>query len=90
VPTLGSAVLLPAVVFAAFAVLLPLLVRGRPLAIDLILGGAWAVAFIVALEGMGRLMDGTSARGAVVGPLLALTVAIVELRAAPRALTESP
>jgi len=90
VPTLTSAVLLPAVVFAAFSAALPLLVRGRPLAIELILGGAWAVGFVVALEAMGRLMDGAAARGAVLGPLVGLAVAIVELRAAPRALTESP
>jgi eukaryotic-like serine/threonine-protein kinase len=94
VPTLGSAVLLPAVVFAAFAALLPLLVRGRALGIELILGGAWAAGFIVALEGMDRLMDGAAPRGAVVGPLVALAVAIAlgRVHAAParRALTESP
>jgi hypothetical protein len=39
---------------------------------------------------MGRLMDGAAARGAVLGPLVGLAVASVELRAAPRALTESP
>jgi len=93
-PTLGSALLLPAVVFAAFAALLPLLVRGRAIGLELILGGAWAAGFIVALEGMDRLMDGAAPRGAVAGPLVALAVAIalgrVHAAPAPRALTESP
>jgi hypothetical protein len=90
VPTLTSAALLPAVVFAVFAVLLPLAVRGRALGVELVLGGAWAAGFIVALEGMDRLMDGTAPRGAVAGPLVALALAVLAAGAAPRALTESP
>ena len=89
-PTLTSAVLLPAVVFAAFAVLLPLVVRGRALGVELMLGGAWAAGLIVALEGMDRLMDGTTPRGVVAGPLVGLALAVLAARAAPRALTESP
>jgi hypothetical protein len=71
-----------------------LLVRGRALGLELILGGACAAGFIVALEGMDRLMDGAAPRGAVAGPLVALAVAIafgrVHAAPAPRALTESP
>jgi eukaryotic-like serine/threonine-protein kinase len=89
-PTLTSAVLLPAVVFAAFAALLPLVVRGRALGVELILGGAWAAGLIVSLEGMDRLMDGTTPRGVVAGPLVGLALAVLAARAAPRALTESP
>ena len=98
VPTLSSPVLLSAVVFAAFAAVLPLLVRGRSIGLELILGGAWAVGLVTALSGMDRLMDGqaqlSSARGAMVGALLALAVAVVGARvksgAPPRVVPDVP
>jgi eukaryotic-like serine/threonine-protein kinase len=98
VPTLTSPLLLSAVVFAAFAAVLPLLVCGRSIGLELILGGAWAAGLVVALSGMDRLMDGqaqlSTARGGTAGALLGLGVAIVGARlkagAPPRALPDLP
>jgi hypothetical protein len=79
-PTLASPVLLPALVFAGFAALLPLLVRGRAIGLELVLGGAWAVGLVAALSAIDGLMDGKaqlpSARGEMVGTLLGVAVAI--------------
>jgi hypothetical protein len=80
VPTLTSPALLPAIVFAGFALALPLLVRGRNLGLDLVLGGVWAVGIVVALHGTDRVLGGSAhlaaARGATAGALLALLVAV--------------
>jgi eukaryotic-like serine/threonine-protein kinase len=97
-PTLTSPALVPALVFAAFAVLLPILVRGRSLGLDLILGGAWAVGLVIALGACDQLIDNSArlgtARGATAGAALALLVAVgvAALRrgAPPRALPDVP
>ena len=47
-PLLSSPALAPAVVWAAFAVTLPLIARGRWAAVDLLLAAAWAVGLVVA------------------------------------------
>jgi eukaryotic-like serine/threonine-protein kinase len=79
-PTLTSPALAPAIVFAGFALVLPLLVRGRSLGLDLVLGGIWAAGLVVALHGTDRMLGGsvhlTAARGATAGALLGLFVAV--------------
>jgi hypothetical protein len=76
-PVVTSPVLAPAVVFAFFAVALPVLVRGRSLALDALGAGAWAVALFSALGALSFLPH---PRGAVAGALLgaALVVAAGE------------
>jgi hypothetical protein len=78
---LGSGpVLAPALVWAGFAVLLPLVVRGRWLALDLLGAGLWAIGLMVAHVALGDLMAGATAfdeaRGAVAGSLGAALVVL--------------
>jgi eukaryotic-like serine/threonine-protein kinase len=79
-PTLTSPVLAPALVFAAFAVLLPILVRGRNLWLDLILGGAWAIGLVIALDFCDQVLANSAhlgtARGAALGAALGFVVAV--------------
>ena len=98
VPTLTSPVLAPALVFAALAAVLPVVVRGRNLVLDVVLGGAWAAALAVALHATDRLLGHSAqlgaARGTTVGAALGLLVAVaaVSLRAGapPRAAPTLP
>jgi hypothetical protein len=73
-PLLTSPALAPLAIWAAFAPLLPLLVRGRSLALDLVAAGAWAVALVAAHFALGDLLTATTAlgepRGAVGGAVL--------------------
>ncbi len=86
-PLLSSPALLPALAFAAFAALLPVLVRGRFLAFDLIGAAAWAVGLAAALAGIGHLLAAETtleqARGGVAGAVGAALVAVALARAAP-------
>ncbi len=86
-PLLSSPALLPVLAFAAFAALLPLLVRGRFLAFDLIGAAAWAVGLAAALAGIGHLLAAETtleqARGGVAGTVGAALVAVALARAAP-------
>jgi hypothetical protein len=79
-PLLSGPALAPAVVWAAFAVLLPLVVRGRWLALDALGAAIWAVGLIVALAALGDLLAATTAldqaRGAVAGSIGAGLVAV--------------
>jgi eukaryotic-like serine/threonine-protein kinase len=93
-PLLSTPALLPAVVWAAFAALLPLLVRGRFLAFDVIGGAAWAAGLVAAQAGLASVMAAEtaleSARGGVAGPIGAAVVAVALARAAqPSDLTTS-
>ena len=68
---------LTAVAFALAAVLLPVLVRGLRLALDLVAAGTWAAALYAALLGIHKLSGpGSSARSAVVGAASAAAVAV--------------
>jgi hypothetical protein len=88
-PLLSGPALAPVVIWAAFAVLLPLLVRGRWLAMDLLGAGLWAVGLVVTLTSMGDMLAATTAlgqpRGAVAGAIGAglIVVAAVHMRPAP-------
>ncbi len=88
-PLLSGPALAPMVAWAAFAVLLPLLVRGRWLAVDLLGAGLWAVGLVVTLTALGDMLAATTAlgqpRGAVAGAIGAglIVVAAVQMRPAP-------
>jgi eukaryotic-like serine/threonine-protein kinase len=79
-PLVSGPALAPAAVWAAFAVLLPLVIRGRWLAIDLVGAGLWAVGLIVAHIALGDMLAATTAldeaRGMVAGSAGAALVAI--------------
>lgn len=79
-PFLASPAWAPALVWAAFAVVLPFLVRARGLALDLIAAAAWAAALTAAHGALEDLLVASvkpgDARGAAVGALAALLVAL--------------
>ncbi|HKN93793.1 MAG TPA: serine/threonine-protein kinase [Thermoleophilaceae bacterium] len=79
-PTLTSAALAPAAVFAAGAVLLPLAVRGRNLTFDVILAAAWAAGVVAALHALDGVLASdvrlAAARGETVGALLGAGLAV--------------
>jgi eukaryotic-like serine/threonine-protein kinase len=86
-PLLSGPALAPAVVWAVFAVLLPLLVRGRWLAVDVLGAGLWAVALAVTLTAMGDMLAATTAlgepRGAAAGAFLAGLIAVAAAHMRP-------
>jgi hypothetical protein len=88
-PLLSGPALAPALVWAAFALLLPLLVRGRWLALDLFGAGLWACGLIAAHVALGDLLATTtaldSARGAVAGSVGAAVLVLSVAQMAPPA-----
>jgi tRNA A-37 threonylcarbamoyl transferase component Bud32 len=92
-PAISGPALAPALVFAAFAVLLPLAVRGRSLTFDAILATAWAAGLVATLHATDSLLSANvhlaTARGATAGALLgaALAVAVAHVRAPAPPLT---
>ena len=80
VPTLVSTALVPIVVWAAFAALLPLLVRGRALILDVLGAAIWAAGLVVAHSAMAGVRPSDALvdepRGLIAGALLALVVAV--------------
>jgi hypothetical protein len=87
-PLLTGPALAPAAVWAVFAVLLPLAVRGRWLAVDLLGAGLWAAGLILAHAALGDMVAATTtladARGVVAGSVGAAVVALaVSQMAAP-------
>jgi hypothetical protein len=81
-PIVTSPVLLAAPVFAAFAVALPIVVRGRSLALDLAGAAVWAYALRFALDALPSAPHGAVA-GAVVGAALAVAAGTAGLLSAP-------
>jgi hypothetical protein len=79
-PLATTPALAPLVVWAAFALVLPLVVRGRWLAVDLVGAGLWVVGLVVASMALGDALAADvardSARGALAGSLLAAIVAL--------------
>jgi eukaryotic-like serine/threonine-protein kinase len=79
-PTLSLAVLLGASVWAAGAVLLPLLVRGRSAVLDMVSATIWSAALLLAGSPahLGLSVDVVSAtpRGAILGALLGGAIAV--------------
>jgi eukaryotic-like serine/threonine-protein kinase len=88
-PLLISPALAPAAVWAVFAALLPLLVRGRFLALDVIAAGAWAAGLVAAHAGLADLLAATTAldapRGAAAGAVCGAFVAVAVWSLAPPA-----
>jgi hypothetical protein len=86
-PLLSGPALAPVVVWAAFAVLLPLLVRGRWLTVDLLGAGLWAVGLVVTLTAVGDMLAATTAlsqpRGAVAGAIGAALIVVAAVQMAP-------
>jgi hypothetical protein len=86
-PLLTSPALAPALVWAAFAVVLPLLVRGRFLALDVIAAAAWAAGLVAAHAGLADLLAATTAldapRGAAAGAVCGAFVAVAVSSLAP-------
>jgi len=78
-PFVLTPALVPALVWALFAALVPLAVRGRSLGLDLARGSLWAAGLVVTQLALGDLVDpgGLDARGAVVGPVAALLFALL-------------
>jgi eukaryotic-like serine/threonine-protein kinase len=86
-PALTSPVLAPALAWVAFATILPFVVRGRVLALDLVGAGLWATGLAAALVGMADVIGASTqldqARGAVAGPVLGALVAVAVSAMAP-------
>jgi hypothetical protein len=88
-PLLSGPALAPVLVWAAFAIVLPLVVRGRWLAVDLLGAGLWAAGLVVTLTALGDALAATTAlsqpRGAVAGAVVGglIVVAVAQLRPAP-------
>ena len=79
-PVLISPAILPVFAWAAFAAVLPLVVRGRSLALDVIAAAIWAAGLVVVHQGIAELASGTvaldQARGAVAGAAIGACVAV--------------
>jgi hypothetical protein len=88
-PLLTTPALAPLVVWAAFAALLPLAVRGRWIALDLIGAGLWTAGLIAAQVALGDVLAADvaleQARGAVAGAIVAALVVVSVSRIAPSA-----
>jgi hypothetical protein len=96
IPLLTSPVLATAAVWALFALGLPIVVRGRSLALDALAAAAWAATLVAAhraLEDMlAASVDYPLARGAVAGAVLGAVAAaaLAAVRARPRQGPVSP
>jgi hypothetical protein len=79
-PLFGSPALAPLAVWAAFALLLGVVVRGRFVYFDLAGGALWAAGLVAAHSALGDLLAASvplaDARGAVAGAVLGLVVAL--------------
>ena len=88
-PLLTTTALAPLVVWAAFAAVLPLAVRGRWIALDLTGAGLWTAGLIAAQVALGDVLAADvqldQARGAVAGAVLAALVVVSVSRIAPPA-----
>lgn len=83
----SSGVLIAAALWALGAAVLPLLVRGRHLAADLVLAAVWAAGLAVGLEALGHALPGSAPgaapRGALPGAMAGALVAVALARRRP-------
>jgi hypothetical protein len=85
-PAMSLGVLLGASLWALAAVLLPFLVRGRSVVLDLVAATAWSIALVLVVssrhDGLAAYVSSASPRGAILGGLFggALAVAARALR----------
>jgi hypothetical protein len=88
-PLLSGPALAPAAVWAAFAVLLPLVVRGRWLVVDLLGAGLWAAGLVAAHAALADMLAATTAldqaRGAAAGAIGAGLIVVAVSQMAPPA-----
>jgi eukaryotic-like serine/threonine-protein kinase len=86
-PLVSGPALAPAAVWAAFALLLPLVVRGRWLAVDAVGALLWAAGLVAAHTALGDMMAATTAldqaRGVVAGSVGAALVALAVSQVTP-------
>ena len=79
-PLLSSPATAPVLIWVLLSVMLPLLVRGRSMALDLMAATAWAAALVAAHAAVADVVAPSvaldQARGAVGGALLAVMVAV--------------
>ena len=79
-PLLSSPATAPVLIWVVLAVVLPFVVRGRSLGLDLLGASAWAAVLVTALAGVADLVASSveldQARGAVGGAVLAVVVAV--------------
>ena len=87
VPVVSSPALAPLVVWVVASLVLPMLVRGRYAAVDLVAAALWAAALWAAHAALGDLLAATTqldhARGAVAGAALGAVVALSMASIAP-------
>jgi len=77
IPLFGSPALATALVWGGLAALLPLLVRGRRLVLDVVGAGLWAALLYAAMRAVEHLVGPTApARGALAGAVAAATLAV--------------
>jgi hypothetical protein len=81
-PLVTTSALLPAVAWIALAVLLPVVVRGRSLTLDLLGAVLWTAGLIASHQAIGRVLGEVDARGLAAGAVLAAVVAVVVPRMA--------
>ena len=88
-PLLSGPALAPAAVWAVFAMLLPLVVRGRWLAVDVAGAALWAAGLVAAHAALGDMLAATTAldqaRGALAGAIGAGVVVVAVSQMAPPA-----
>ena len=88
-PLASSPMLLTVVVWAVAAAVLPLVLRGRWLALDVMGAGLWALAYLTAMTAVGDAVAGSAvldqARGGVAGALVAAFVAVAVSQTVPAA-----
>jgi hypothetical protein len=93
-PTISSLVMVPGAVWAALALALGVLVRGRSAGMDIVGAVLWGVALILSHEWLSDLLVGVvpapGPRGAVAGAVLGAVVAFVAAAALRRRRSETP
>jgi eukaryotic-like serine/threonine-protein kinase len=93
-PTISSLVMVPGAVWAALALALGVMVRGRSAGMDVVGAVLWAVALILSHEWLSDLLVGVvpapGPRGAVAGAVLGAVVAFVAAAALRRRRSETP
>jgi hypothetical protein len=81
-PLVTTSALLPAAAWVALAVVLPLVVRGRSLTLDLLAVVLWTAGLIASHQAIGRVLGEHDARGLAAGALLAAVAAVAVPRMA--------
>jgi hypothetical protein len=81
-PLVTTPALLPAAAWIGLAVVLPYVVRGRSLTLDLLGVIVWTAGLLATHQAIGRVLDHQDARGLAAGALLAAAAAVAVPRMA--------